>query len=150
MNIERLIEFSVNHWDLLVALLIVLLMMFGGPVMRKIRGYLEIEPLAAVEMMNHRDALYIDVREEAEVKEGLVLNSVHIPLRELHRRLGELGSDKSRPVIVGCRSGNRSAVACGTLKKEQFAEVYNLRGGIMAWQSAGLPLQKPDKKRKKN
>ncbi|QEP43210.1 rhodanese-like domain-containing protein [Ectothiorhodospiraceae bacterium BW-2] len=146
---ERLAEFVVNHWDLFLALLIILLMMVWGPLMRRIRDYKEIEAVDAVALMNHRDALLIDVREEGEVKEGYILNSLHIPLRDLGKRLDELESYRARPLIVGCRSGSRSAMACGTLRKQQFAEVYNLRGGVMAWQSAGLPLSKPDKRRKK-
>ncbi len=145
----RLIEFTLNHWDLLLALVIIVLMLFGGPVLRKMRGYLEVDPLGAVELMNHREALYLDVREPNEYNDGAVLNSRHIPLRELHSRLSELEEYKNHPIIVGCRSGNRSAVACGALRKAQFAEVYNLQGGILAWQSAGLPLDNNNKKRKK-
>ena len=49
---------------------------------------------------------------------------------------------KSRPVLVTCRSGTRAASVSGTLRKLGFAEVFALRGGIAAWQQAGLPLEK--------
>ena len=42
--------------------------------------------------------------------------------------------------IVNCRSGSQSAMACNLLRKEGFEEVFNLRGGILAWQSANLPI----------
>ncbi|MEW6611962.1 MAG: rhodanese-like domain-containing protein, partial [Pseudomonadota bacterium] len=49
---------------------------------------------------------------------------------------------KERPVITQCRSGMRSAAAAAALKKAGFAKIYNLKGGIMAWRSAGLPLER--------
>ena len=39
-----------------------------------------------------------------------------------------------------CRSGAQSAQACATLRKAGFEKVHNLRGGVLAWQSANLPL----------
>lgn len=146
---DRLLEFSVNHWDLLVALIVILAMMFSGPVIRAIRGYKEVDPVAAVDLINHRDAVYIDVREESEYNEGHVLDSLHIPLREVNNKLATLEPYKSRPIIIGCRSGSRSASACSVLRKAEFPEVYNLKGGILAWQNASLPVQKAGKKNKK-
>lgn len=73
---------------------------------------------------------------------GHIINSVHIPLGTLNNRLNELEKYKSRPIIVGCRSGQRSAAACTTLKKQGFETVYNLSGGVMGWQNANLPLTK--------
>ena len=47
---------------------------------------------------------------------------------------------KDKPVIVVCRSGSRSASGCAMLKKQGFDQVYNLRGGLMAWKNANLPI----------
>jgi rhodanese-related sulfurtransferase len=43
---------------------------------------------------------------------------------------------------VVCRSGNRSGSACGTMKKAGFEKMYNLAGGMMAWEQAGLPRER--------
>jgi rhodanese-related sulfurtransferase len=56
--------------------------------------------------------------------------------------LGQLERHKERPIIVNCRSGATSQIACKELRKGGFEQVYNLRGGIMAWQSANLPVRR--------
>ncbi len=97
-------------------------------------------PLQATLMMNHEDALVLDVREASEWSAGHIPNSRHIPLSQLPKRIHELEKFKTRALIVNCQSGNRSASACGTLKKQGFEKVHNLAGGIGAWREAGLPI----------
>jgi rhodanese-related sulfurtransferase len=63
-----------------------------------------------------------------------------LPLGELQRRAAEL--DRSRPVVCVCRSGKRSAQAVEKLVALGFDEVHQLDGGLMAWEQAGLPLEK--------
>lgn len=99
-----------------------------------------ISPLQATLMMNREDALVIDVREASEWSGGHIPNSRHIPLSQLPKRIHELEKFKARVMIVNCQSGNRSASACGALKKHGFEKVHNLAGGISAWREAGLPI----------
>jgi rhodanese-related sulfurtransferase len=53
-----------------------------------------------------------------------------------------LGKYRDRPVSVYCRSGNQSLSACGKLRKQGFEKVYNLKGGVLGWQQADLPVSK--------
>ena len=78
----------------------------------------------------------LDVREDFEVAEGMIPGAVHIPMGELGARLAEL--DKERPVIVVCRSGNRSARAAEALNTAGFT-ADTMGGGMLDWQEAGLP-----------
>ncbi len=112
--------------------------MFGN----RIRGIKEVDATAALQLINHKNALVLDVREEDEYKAGHVLNSTLIPLGKLHGRISELERWKEQPVVVVCRSGNRSGTACAILGKQGFMQAYNLAGGVVAWQKANLPLQK--------
>jgi len=64
------------------------------------------------------------------------------PLPDLERRLAELAKFKARPVIVHCEQGSRSSNAIDILRRNGFANVYNLAGGLAAWQQAGLPVEK--------
>ncbi len=146
---QKLFEFVVNHWDLFLALAIILAMMFGGGLSRRLKGYKEVETLDAVQLINHQDALLVDVREDSEYREGHVSGSLHIPLGSLDRRADELAKHRDKPIIVGCRSGHRSARGCAILRKHGFENVYNLKGGMMAWQNAGMPLSKPGKSKKR-
>jgi rhodanese-related sulfurtransferase len=145
----QLLEFAINHWDLFLALAIILLMMFGGGLGGRLRGYKQIEPLEAVQLLNHEAPVLLDVREDSEYKDGHIIDTLHIPLGKLDGRLDELEKYREKPIIVSCRSGHRSSHACAKLRKKGFETVYNLKGGVMAWQNAGLPLQKPTKGKKR-
>lgn len=148
---QQFFEFATRHWDLFAALFIILAMMFGGGILRRMRGFQEVDAVTAVQMINHDNALLVDVREDSEFHDGHILGARHIPLGTLRKRLNELEPHKNKPLLVYCRSGQRSASACGLLRKEGFQNVTNLKGGVMAWQNAGMPLSKGSnsKKRKK-
>jgi rhodanese-related sulfurtransferase len=101
-----------------------------------------VSPMQATLLMNREDAVVVDVREPAEYSGGHIPNARHIPLSQLDKRLSELDKLKERTVIVSCARGNRSAAACGALRRAGFAKVFNLAGGMSAWDQAGLPVTK--------
>ncbi len=146
---EKLFEFTVNHWELVLALAVTVAMLAHNLFGARMRGYRQIGPAEATGLINHQDALVVDVREDREYADGHILNCLHIPLGRLRDRIGELEPHKERHVVVYCRSGHRSATACGTLRKSGFENVYNLGGGVLAWRNANLPLNKPGKKKKR-
>lgn len=135
---NHLIEFIAVNWMLVLALIVILVMLartYIGPGASNGMGAMEV-----VNLINHKDAVVVDVRTDSEFQKGHILNSVHIPLGLFESRIQELDSFKSRPIVASCQSGNRSSRALSLLKKRGFTEVYNLTGGIMAWQNANLPL----------
>ena len=142
MTVEQLITFIGNHWMLSAALVAVLFMLGTSFFGSSLRGYAAASPSDAIRLINHDDAVVVDVREDREFNQGHILNSIHIPQGYLKDRVKELDKYKGKPIIVGCRSGHRSSHACAILKKEGFEPVYNLAGGVMAWQNANLPLVK--------
>ncbi|MEK6594762.1 MAG: rhodanese-like domain-containing protein [Pseudomonadota bacterium] len=109
---------------------------------RPFRQGKEIGVAEAVQLINRRDAVVIDVRDSGEYAAGHIANARHIPEAQLGERLKELEKFKSRPIIVSCRTGNRAAGVVGALGKSGFSEVFALRGGIAAWQQASMPLVK--------
>jgi len=122
---EQLIEFLGNHPGLFL-------------------GF-SIKPLLPQEvtlLINHENAIILDVREAKEYAEGHILNSVHIPLSTLSDKMARLEKYRNQPLIASCLSGSRSGNACRMLKKNGFEKVHNLKGGITAWQNANLPLIK--------
>lgn len=80
----------------------------------------------------------LDVREDFEVAEGMIPGALHIPMGQLGSRLGDL--DKDRPIIVVCRSGNRSAAVADALNQAGYT-ADTMAGGMTAWQRAGLPTR---------
>lgn len=130
-----------NIFPLSIALLSGL-MLFWSAFGNRIRGIKDVDCVAATQLINHKNALVLDVREESEYKAGHILNSKLIPLGKLGERAGELEKYKEQPVVVVCRSGHRSGMACALLGKQGFTQAYNLAGGMMAWQKANLPVEK--------
>jgi rhodanese-related sulfurtransferase len=113
------------------------------PVIAKLmRPGQEVGPTQAVQLINRRDAIVLDVRDAAEYKSGHITNARHVPEGELEARAKDLEKMKSRPIIVSCARGNRSATVAARLRKLGFQEVFSLRGGLAAWQQASMPLEK--------
>ncbi len=110
--------------------------------MRPFRAGREVSAHEAVQLINRRDALVVDVRDTGEFEAGHVAGARHVPEKQLVERLRELEKFKTRPIIVTCRSGTRSDVAVQVLRRNGFGEAMNLRGGIGAWEQAGMPLEK--------
>lgn len=85
------------------------------------------------------NAQFIDVRTIEEFNEGHAASATNIPLNTLTESLGKLNKDQ--PIYVICRTGTRSAAASEILKKNGFAEVYNINGGTLDWAAAKLPTE---------
>ena len=130
-----------NIWLIMIAVVSGALLVWPW-ISRFAFGGAEVGASAAVQLINRKDALVIDVREPAEFQAGHIPEARNIPAGRLKERLAELDKHKARTIIVNCQTGSRSAGACALLRKQGFAAVFNLAGGIAAWQQAGLPLQK--------
>lgn len=133
----QLVEFAGNHWELFLALAIILALLTHNLLVGN-KG--TVDPIAATEMINRKDAVVIDVRPTADFSKGHIINAVNIPSNGFVSQIDTLKKHQGKPIIVSCRSGAQSNHACGQLRKAGFEEVYNLRGGILAWQSANLPV----------
>lgn len=109
---------------------------------RGLRTSAEVGPAEAVMLINRKDAVVLDVRDDSEFSSGHITNARHIPEKQIAERVKELEKFKAKPVIVSCASGRRASSVVDTLRKEGFTEVVALRGGIGAWSQAGMPLEK--------
>lgn len=141
MDINQLIEFTSNHPMLVAALAGILVMLIGGELRQRISGTNEVGPGEATRMLNHDNAVIVDMREDKDYREGHIVNAVHTPASNSDA-VQKLEKFRERPVIVYCRSGHTSAGFCSKLRKQGFTSVYNLAGGVLAWQKAGLPLNR--------
>jgi rhodanese-related sulfurtransferase len=86
----------------------------------------------------------IDVREQDEYRDelGHLRGSRLIPLRLLPSKAAELDNLKSSEIVVVCRSGVRSTTAAAILTGLGFEHVSNLKGGMLEWGEAGLPVER--------
>lgn len=137
MQFQQLTEFVSNHWVLFLALAAILALLAHNLVMG---GKGSVDPVEATDLINRRDAFVVDVRSAADFAKGHIINAVNIPMNGFKNQMATLQKHKNKPILINCRSGSQSSAACQHLRKEGFEEVYNLQGGILAWQSANLPL----------
>lgn len=135
-------HFVIKHWALSAAFLFILMLLVMAELRRKALGFKEVNPTQAVQLMNHDQAVVIDVREEQEYQSGHIVGALHVPVGLLESRVNELNLDQTKPIIVYCRTGQRAATAGVALSKMGFVNVSKLSGGVLAWQSASLPLEK--------
>lgn len=86
------------------------------------------------------DALLVDVREPLEYVEVRAPGATLMPLSEFVCRFGEL--PRERELLMICHSGYRSMQATIFLRRQGFARVANVTGGMDAWEAAGLPVER--------
>ncbi|MEI6747358.1 MAG: rhodanese-like domain-containing protein [Methylococcaceae bacterium] len=104
-------------------------------------GVQPISAQQAAQMQAEQKAVIVDVRENDEWNAGHIAGAIHIPLGEIKTRAAELEQYKNSPLITQCRSGGRSATAADMLKTAGFNKLYNMDGGLNAWQKADLKIQ---------
>lgn len=83
----------------------------------------------------------VDVRSEAEFRQGIIKGAEFLPLHMLPMRMDAFSNDEK--IVLYCRSGARSAQACMFLKQNTGVEAINLRGGIISWYQSGYEIVPP-------
>ncbi|MCC7006453.1 MAG: rhodanese-like domain-containing protein [Ottowia sp.] len=123
-------------------MLMVLALLAGGllawPALTRKRTTL---PAAQVtHLINKNNAIVIDVRTDSAFAQGHLPHAKHIPLDQLASKVAHLARDKNTPLVVVCQTGVQSARAVNTIKQAGYTQVFDLEGGLFAWQKMGLPL----------
>jgi rhodanese-related sulfurtransferase len=99
-------------------------------------------PAAVVQLINREKAVVVDVCETNEFAAGHVTGSKNIPLGELEAKLPNSVKNKTVPLILVCQTGARSGRALAIAKKLGYEQANSLGGGLAAWRSANLPIEK--------
>ena len=131
-----------DNWWLVVIAVVSGFGVVWPSIARMMSGVPQVGVAEAVNLINRRDAVVLDVRTQGEYGAGHLVGARHVPLGDLKARMSELERFRERPVLVHCASGSRSQIAAKTLKDAGFKEVFNLQGGMGAWTQAGMPTEK--------
>ncbi len=135
-------KFVIENWYLVVPMILSGGYLLWPEIQKMLGASTEVGTLQAVQLINQKNAVILDVREATEYAGGRIANAKQIPLSQLASKLKDLEKFKEKPIIVACRAGLRSASATKLLKQNAFNQVYQLKGGLTAWQQANLPLEK--------
>jgi rhodanese-related sulfurtransferase len=129
------VSFVIENWVLLAVAL-----MAGGmllwPAMSSGGGADTLNPNEVVQWMNREKAVVV------EFAAGHVVGAKHVPLDQLEAKLSGVVKNKATPLVLVCASGMRSKRALAVAKKLGFENVRSLSGGMGAWRSASLPVEK--------
>jgi rhodanese-related sulfurtransferase len=134
------VKFIIDNWHL-----IALALVSGGlllwPLLRGVASP-GLEPTAAVNLINREKAVVIDVCQPDEFAQGHIVGSRNIPLADLEAKLGSTVKNKSLPLLLVCQTGMRSGRAVAVAKKLGYEQAQSLAGGLKAWKTATLPVEK--------
>ena len=103
----------------------------------------EVDPDESYARLKSRQAIaLIDVREDNEFARDACLNAVHLGKGIIERDIEMHYPDRAKQLILYCGGGYRSVLAAHSLQQMGYQNVSSMKGGIRAWQAAGLPMRK--------
>jgi rhodanese-related sulfurtransferase len=133
------LEFLIKNWYL-----VLMAAVSGGlllwPQLKGGAGKLDTQE--AVRLINRERAVLIDVSEAAEYAAGHPGGARHVPFDKIEAGSKDLPSNKALPLIVICPNGARAARAAELLRKAGYDKAQALTGGLRAWRTANLPVEK--------
>jgi rhodanese-related sulfurtransferase len=89
-------------------------------------------------MLDKKEFAFINVHIPYEGE--IAKTDAFVPYNEVEKNLGKLPADKNAKIVLYCRSGRMSAIAAETLVRLGYTNVWNMEGGMIAWETLGLPL----------
>ena len=139
---EKFPIFVINHPYLFSLLFVILTLLiwniFGGMV----GGVKLLTADEATQLINREDAELIDIRSQKEFENGHIINAKNFSLHELPEKLNKYRKNNSKGIIFYCSNGSVSLKEAQKLVKQGEEMIYCLRGGIISWTNANLPLTK--------
>ncbi len=133
-------KFIIDNW-MLVSLALITGGMLLWPVLQGAASA-GLTPANAVQLMNREKAVVVDVCEPGEFAAGHIVGAKNIPLAQLESKLSGTVKNKNLPLILVCQSGMRSGKAVAIAQKLGYEQAQSLAGGLSAWKSANLPVEK--------
>jgi rhodanese-related sulfurtransferase len=135
-------QFIHNHWSLVLALVVVMLLLIFEESKRKLMGTTRLTPKAAVDLINHETTLVVDLRDSKSFANGHIVDALNLAHEKLVKDFKPLEPHKDKVIILVAAVENQASGIANNLKKQNFSKVYVLADGIAAWKNANLPLVK--------
>lgn len=138
---QEFIAFLRIHWVLTLIFIIVTVVLLILEAIKQKQSATQLSPAQATQMMNHENAVIVDIRTTALFNEGHIIGAQSIPLAELQEKSKKLEKSKNKPIVLVCMNGSEAPKVADTLKK-QGLNIYTLSGGMRAWREAEMPIVK--------
>lgn len=138
---EQYLQFVTKHWLLWSILAIIFILLIIEELRSKSGGF-RISPQDAVLMINHDNAVVIDIRDKAAYSASHITGAISMLQSELETQLAKTNKYKDKPIIIVCSTGQSSQIVANRLRKQGVNKAHCIIGGTQAWKSTGLPLTK--------
>ena len=125
---------------LLLAIILVCICVLSAPYVMKRRFGTQVDNTQATQLINHKGAQIVDLRDPKEFKKEALANSINIPADRIHYELDKL--DKTKPILLVDEDGKRARMASPLLRGVGCKQVYILQGGLNAWRRSGTPFSR--------
>lgn len=136
---DRIVEFTSANMLLVLILMISFFLLVFTELRRKARGLVAVEPAAAVALINN-EGIVLDLRNAEAFARGHIVNAKNVPYDQFDAGSDKIAKLRKKPVVAVCDAGISSNKAVDALRKSGFESVYGLKGGMAAWNQAGLPV----------
>ena len=137
--VEQIFQFVSNHY-ILVSAFVFLLVAFV--INEGKQGGAAITPTNLVNLVNREGAVLLDIRDPKEYSAGHIAGALSMPVSSIDARIGELESEKGKPVVLVCKMGQQASATGRKLKALGFENVRRLSGGMAEWTASSLPMVK--------
>lgn len=134
------VSFLTENW-VLSGLFAILLLAFFVNELRESKDSFLLPPAKVVLLMNHQEALILDLRGENSFSQGHIVGSLNIPIDVLPKKIAQIQKYSGKPVVLVASTENDLKKARDLLAEKDIQAV-SLAGGLQAWKTAGLPLTK--------
>ncbi|MCC2667053.1 MAG: glpE 2 [Gammaproteobacteria bacterium] len=138
---QEIFLFLEHHLALVIALIVILILLAIFEYIKSKKSAAYLSPAVATQMINHQNAVVLDIRSREAYTAGHIVNAISIPMAELETHYKKLGPSKAQPIIILCSTGQESARAAELLTRNGFS-TFILTGGIRGWKEAEMPLVK--------
>ncbi|HKJ94587.1 MAG TPA: rhodanese-like domain-containing protein [Gammaproteobacteria bacterium] len=136
---DKLLEFASNHLLLILGIVAVVVAIVANEIYQFLLGRGSVEASTATQLYNREDAVFLDLRGENAYHTAHLPGAINIPQEHLDAQSDRLKRCQGHPVVVYGDSGRGFAGVIKRLRNQGLEPVYQLRGGIQAWQEANLP-----------
>lgn len=140
-TMQEIVQFMQHHEMLSLALIIIFILLIIIEFVRLKRGSNQISPNQLISMINHQNAVVVDIRAPDAFASGHIVDAISLPLADIDGKHKKLEKFKSHPIVIVCTAGVESQKAAAQLEKNGFNALI-LAGGIRAWRTAEMPLVK--------
>ena len=137
---RELSEFIVTNWTLSLPLLVVIIALCVIEFKTRRAGGTRLSPQQAVQFINQKNSLVIDLRSATAFKKGHIIKAKNFDATALRKNLIPIQRAKKSPILVVCDHGSHSSRFAHWLTRQDFENVCTLCHGIQQWQKDNLPL----------